>query len=722
MRYNSKGFAGYLTVGIIQGLAAWSAYALIEFLAASVLFRLGRPYARFTPWHWALTGQLILAYLIAGAGAGGVAGLIVFLLRNTKRFSGRPTALVIEHAATLTLCLAIAIQVAAQPSAPDFWWKLLAIALGLADLLLLALCSEVWSTRLGLLTNPWVVAGLFLSAGQVSTLEFMGVARQLGIPVRPWYFMLGALELLAAVAAAWLGRRWRRAGGLYRIWAPNRAAVGLAIVLMATAFGLGVEPSAPVLPHLQLDRASGTSGHPNVILIVMDTVRADHLSLYGYERDTTPNLKEMASDATVYRQAISAADITLTSHASIFTGLYPSWHGAYCQPPDAAFGRKIGPVPTMAEVFAQSGYRTLGVAGNLYLRADFGLQRGFQQFHIPRPVPVLVAESWYMLRHGMRRAIGLFTDTAQFDRLYSRGDAVNQEFFAMLRDGKLAQPPFFAFLNYMDAHFPYLPPQPFDRLFPGKDGGLTQAGLAAFQRLAGPHGENLSPRYSRHSIAEYDGGIAYMDAQIGQLVAWLKRENLYDNTLIAVTADHGEAFGERGLFGHGNSLYANLLHVGLMVKYPHSAHTGVVDAPVSLIDILPTLAQSAGVEAPRGLPGRDLLGPDAFAARNLFSESFPCPVTHSPECPAGCLMRTVVAWPNKYIFSSTGRAEVYELRQDPKESHNLFGSLNPTAKILATQLNAWIKTIPVQQDSPSAPPRTAPALQGLVRKPAVRMR
>src|SRR3984957_14818478 len=128
MKYNSKGIAGYLTVGIIQGLAAWSAYALIEFLASSVLFRLGRPYAQFTPWHWALTGQLMLAYLIAGAVSGGLAGLVVFFLRNTKRFSGRPTALVIEHAATLTLCLAIAIHVATQHGAPHLWSKLRAIA------------------------------------------------------------------------------------------------------------------------------------------------------------------------------------------------------------------------------------------------------------------------------------------------------------------------------------------------------------------------------------------------------------------------------------------------------------------------------------------------------------------------------------------------------------------------------------------------------------------
>jgi arylsulfatase A-like enzyme len=319
-----------------------------------------------------------------------------------------------------------------------------------------------------------------------------------------------------------------------------------------------------------------------------------------------------------------------------------------------------------------------------------------------------------MLRNGMRRVIGLFYDTAQFDRLYSRGDAINGEFFAMLGERNLAQAPFFAFFNYMDAHFPYIPRHPFDHLFPGKDIGTTQATMAALQRTVSNQGETVPPVYSSHAVSQYDGGIAYEDSQIGQLVDWLKRENLYDNTMIVVTGDHGESLGERRLFQHGNSLYANLLHVGLIVKYPHNAPTGVVNAPVSLIDIFPTVMKSVGVEPPRGLQGLDLLDPAVSEPRHLFSESFPCPVAHQPDCPNGCLMRAVVSWPNKYIFSSNGKSEVYDLQQDPYESHNLFGSLNPTARTLATQLKAWINTMPVQHNEMPRPgPEAGRALQGL---------
>jgi len=700
----------YLRLGVIQGVAAWSAYAWIEFLASSIVLRL-RPYARFTAWHWQLTGVLVLAYMATGAVLGVLVGLAGFLFRNHKRLSGRPAALVMEHLAALSLAVAIPVHLILQPAVPATWWNLLLFPLALTTALLLVIRSQTWSTRFGLLTNPWGVAGLFLSSGQISALQFMGVAQQLGTAIRPWYFVLAGIQAIIGAAAIWLGRRWRQAWNPARVFVLNWAAIGLAAGLMVTGFGLGRERPAPAAPAFATARASA---HPNVVLIVMDTARADHLSVYGYQRDTTPNLKKLAADGTVYQQAISAADVTLTSHASIFSGLYASWHGAYCQPPSAGYGRPLGPVPTIAEVLAHNGYHTMGVAANLYLRSAFGLQRGFQHFRIPRPVPVLSAESWYMLRNGMRRVIGLFIDTAQFDRLYARADGVNREFFAMLRQTGGVQAPFFAFFNYMDAHFPYLPPTPFDRLFPGKDRNITQADLTAIQYAVANGQRRLPPLYTRHSISQYDGGIAYADSQIGRLVDWLKRENLYDNTLIVVTADHGEAFGEGGFFQHGNSLHSNLLHVGLVVKYPHSAHTGVIGTPVSLIDIFPTVMKVTGVEPPRGLQGRDLLDPEATAPRNLFSESFPCPVAQGPGCPSGCLMRTVVSWPNKFIFSSNGRSQVYQLDQDPNETHNLFGMLHHTALTLAAQLNAWIRTMPVIPD-PMDPwlPTVGPAFQGL---------
>jgi len=492
---------------------------------------------------------------------------------------------------------------------------------------------------------------------------------------------------LAVAAGSILLGRWMTTDGFSPL---NWAAIVSGVGLLAGSFWLAhVTPAGGTPP-------GGNGAAPNVLLIVMDTVRADHLAVYGYPRDTTPHLKELAADSAVYTQAISASDFTLTSHATLFTGMYASWHGAHCQPPDATYGRALSlEIPTLAGILSTKGYRTLGVAANLYLRSDFGLQRGFQTFQIPRPVPVLSTESKYLLRDGMRRILSWFIDTSQFDRQYSRGDEINRTFFDVPKRADISSAPFFAFLNYMDAHFPYIPPSPFDRRFPGKNDRLGQDDLEAIQDQV-HHGASLPAVYGSHSLSQYDGGIAYIDSQIGELVEWLKEQKLYDSTTIIVTSDHGEAFGEKRLFLHANSTYQNLIHVALLVKFPHSAHRGVVNEPVSLTDVAPTILSMLGYPVPSTAQGRNLLEATSAQPRTIFAESFPCPVFHPPECPQGCLIRTVVSWPDKFITSSSGRYETYDLLKDPGESQNLFGSLNPVAKKLRTELAAWIKTMPAQ--------------------------
>jgi hypothetical protein len=183
--------------------------------------------------------------------------------------------------------------------------------------------------------------------------------------------------------------------------APLRhAAIGGAAILLVSSYALGrpasgVEAASPVLAR---------ADRPNVLLIVMDTVQAEHLAVNGYERDTTPNLRDLARDSIVYANAISASDITLTSHASLFTGMYPSWHGAYCDPQNAAYGRAVSNrYPTLAELLRSAGYQTTGVAANLYLRADSRAGARIRPVPYSRPVPLLVAENAFMLRGSLRR-------------------------------------------------------------------------------------------------------------------------------------------------------------------------------------------------------------------------------------------------------------------------------------------------------------------------------
>ena len=676
--------------GTVLGAAAWSAYAATEVVFASLLFGFTRPFAVFRPWHWQLTGLLLIGYLAVGAVAGAVSGLAVFLLRKAG-WVREDAPVVLESAAALTLLGAFLWNVAANAVSLTGGIAVLIAAACYAVLLLLELRSGRWSVRLGMLTNPWVFSGVLLGVEQTADLLDMASGQQLGGNIKlATHLMEGALIVLVAVAV-WLGRKLRPNLGPAR-WAV--ATLALAAVLVGSMEVMGIAHPAPVTVAAQ-SATQSPGGKPNVLVIVMDTVRADHLSLYGYERDTSPNLRALAQDAVVYTHAQSAADITLTSHASLFTGTYPSWHGAYCKAPEASYGRPLlKSVPTLAEILKGQGYTTLGVASNLYLRSAFGLDRGFQQFRIERPVPLLSDENRCQLRRQMRRLLNLVTDTAQFDRLNSSAEDIDDEFLSTLDGRAQPQTPFFGFINYMDAHFPYIPPAPWDRKFPGKVATLTKDYLES-EQYAISNGGDTPADYRQYCISQYDGGIAYLDAQIGRIVAALKDRGLYENTMIVVTSDHGEAFGERHRVEHGNSPYQNLLHVALLVKYPKSAHKGLAEAPVSLIDVAPTVLAAAGVPVPPAMQGRSLLDGAARRPAELFSETFPCQVIQSVEC-SGCAARAMVAWPFKYIVFNTGKRQLFKLDADPDEAREVSAAGTGEMVALGQTMTAWGKTIPVQ--------------------------
>ncbi len=651
----------------------------------------------FTAWHWELTALLLCAYLAAGILLGGLAGLLVsFLDQKTGWLRDGGTAIALEGAAVLTLIVAFALNLLALARWPSGKTAFLVFCACLALVVLAAMRSRRLSERLGLLTHPWVVAGVLLGVGQgVGFLQLEDLGRQLGARNGLWLGLLALVVLVVIAGSIFIGR-WLRpklTRDRFYLDSAGWAALVMAVVLAGTGFVLAGRTSAQARNAAP---AAGDPARPNVLVVVMDTVRADHLSLYGYGRDTSPNLKKLAADSVVYTQAMAPSDMTLTSHASLFTGLYPTWHGAYCQPPEATHGRMLNQgATTLAETLLANRYSTVGVAANLYLRADFGLQRGFQTFQIPRPVPVLGAdESWYLLRISMRRLMSTVVDTAQFDRLFTRGDDVNQELYKAIETA--GHVPFFAFANYMDAHFPYIPPAPFDRLFPGKNDKLFQGDLEEAEERA-IRGQPLKPGEYTHLLSQYDGGIAYTDAQIGKLIDWLRQRNLYDNTLIVITSDHGEAFGEKNLVLHGNSVYQNLLHVALMIKYPKKAEVGVVNDVVSLIDVAPTILASLGIPVDAKMQGRNLLVNATLPKRDLFSESFPCPVPHPPECPgSGCTSRALLAWPYKLVTASSGKYEVYDLSADPNELHDISAANETRASGLGTELKAWVKTMPAR--------------------------
>ncbi len=444
----------------------------------------------------------------------------------------------------------------------------------------------------------------------------------------------------------------------------------------------------------------GPAGHapqdkPNVVLVMMDTVRADHLSVYGYERETTPFLKSFAREATVYQQAIAAADGTLPTHASVFTGLYPSWHRAHYTPPEHPWGYALeARFPTLAAVLAEKGYSTAGVVANYaYLSREFGLNRGFQLYRVQAPVFLSNWQRPVYLREGIRALLGKVFCLTEFDARTRRAEEINRDAFEFLDAGARGQP-FFLFVNYMDAHNPYLPPAPFDRRFPGKDPHFTEQHGREVETQVLRGRRALTEAERRHIVSQYDGGIAYIDSQIERLVAHLKQLGAYDNTMIIVAADHGEALGEKNLVDHAiTSLYQNLVHVPLLIKYPKQRVAKSEPGLVSQVDVMPTVLDVLGYSAPGVLHGQSLLRP-LPAERTVYSESFPGLLFVQLNKRFDGVKRAAISGSSKLITWTKGRPEFYDLSRDPREIQNLYEPGKEPSPTLASQLTVWAKTAP----------------------------
>jgi arylsulfatase A-like enzyme len=407
------------------------------------------------------------------------------------------------------------------------------------------------------------------------------------------------------------------------------------------------------------------AGAPNVLLIVLDTVRAKSTSLHGYVRPTTPNLERLARRGTHYTRAFATAPWTLPSHASMFTGRLPhELSVGWVAPLDLTY-------PTLAEVLAAAGYATAGfVANTKYCSAEFGLPRGFCHYEDYRIAPGQALDSAFLTRslaYTVRESLGNYD---QPDRK-SAGE-LTRAFRAWLGQ-QAPEQPFFAFLNYFDAHAPYLPPLEFAQMFGSERPSARLPVGPDLVPVSGPALKDMQDAY--------DGAIAYLDHHLGTLVDALEQRGGLDNTLVIVTSDHGEQFGEHGLVDHSGSLYTQLLHVPLVMSFPADiVAVPQVAAPVSLRDLPATVFDVLGLEQPAGFPGQSLLrrslGAGADSGGPIVSEAhkalaFPAwyPAMQGP-------MRSVVAEGKHYIRNlGTGAEELYDLEQDLEEEHDLAATV-----------------------------------------------
>ena len=333
--------------------------------------------------------------------------------------------------------------------------------------------------------------------------------------------------------------------------------------------------------------AAGPAGTGmNVLLVVMDTVRADRLSLYGYGRETTPNLRRFAARASV-RPGQSTAPWTLPSHASMFTGLWPHQTGvSESRPLDSA-------CPTIAEFLAGRGYLTAGFIANTYFcNSWYGLGRGFSHYEDFYNEDLVVSASETLRSSALGRGLVRLARLRAGDRMRKTAAEINRDFLDWL-GGQEAGRPFFAFLNYFDAHSPYVVPGDCDRHFGRRP--ENPAELMVLQDWENRPKQHVPDGEATLVSDAYDDCIGYIDSQIGKLMDELEGRGLLDNTLVVITSDHGEEMGEHGLFGHGRSLYSQEVRVPLLVLAPGGSAAGrVVGEPVSLRDLPATFVEVLG--------------------------------------------------------------------------------------------------------------------------------
>jgi len=451
------------------------------------------------------------------------------------------------------------------------------------------------------------------------------------------------------------------------------------------------EPSAVEMKTLR--------GKPNIIWIVLDTARRDRLSVYGYQRQTTPNLEAFAKEAVVFNRAISAAPWTVPSHASMFTGMYPSKHGAYhsgnkyCDP-------LSGANLTIAEILSAVGYNTVGIAANnAGLSIGFGLHQGFEMYF--EAMPASRSLLWGKLIESL-------PDDFRNNDLRHNELRLSAELNQMVDrwlDEHSANP-FFLFINYMEPHGGYGHiPQPYDTLF-GFRRELHDQLFADFDPVKVVKKEvAVTPAQHRFFDAYTDRKLVYLDHYIGKFFDDLKARQLYDESMIIVVSDHGNLDGEHFSFGHNTELYNILINVPLLIKYPKSMQrTGVVERYVSTIDLMPEVLTICGFPVPEEVQGRPLDEVNHEILAELFEQKNNA---HAKLYPERYYRDLKAIYSNdaenlKYIQSSNGNSELYDLNTDPEEMNNIIAQRPDAAAALDARLEKWLNSFePVQGDEKS---------------------
>ncbi len=446
---------------------------------------------------------------------------------------------------------------------------------------------------------------------------------------------------------------------------PGRAP--FLVLIAAITFSLLTGLSSLLKP------AVAQNARPNVIFIVVDALRADHVSSYGYERPTTPNVDAFMANGARFADATTPSSWTFPSNAGMLTGRMPTrirmndWGSLSAVVPQEEL--------MLAEALKSGGYQTVGFVNNYYLDKQFGMEQGFDLYQ--RLVDSEMAAD-------LNRMAFNWLDTG----------------------GATADKPLFLFMYYYDPNSWYDPPPPYDTLYDSTyTGTLTPEVFQHGQKVVS--GEIVpTPRDVEHLIALYDGEITYWDNHLGRFLNRLAAEGLLDNAVVVLTSDHGQMFGEHGKWVHRNSLYEEVLRVPLFIHFPGVVPAGkVINTPVSTADLMPTVLDLVGLPLPGGLDGANLrpllLGqPNQLGGRPIYAEM---EAETSPSSPGYWIaprfdLRSVKEGGWKYILEVNNPAgnALYNLRPNPLyEPANVIADYPQMGARLHDQIYDWFR-LPTQ--------------------------
>jgi arylsulfatase A-like enzyme len=528
--------------------------------------------------------------------------------------------------------------------------------------------------------------------------------------------VLVAVEIIGAFAALLVGgfsyyflRSGSRSQWLVAI-SPKVSVIGTLLIILL--FGISFVGGGKIASSRKSDYISTKSDRPNILLIVMDTVRADHLSLYGYHLNTTPFLTKMAKESTVFTNAFAASPWTLPSHASLFTGLYPSQHNCHGEHfwLDNSFR-------TLAEVLYDKGYQTINFSNNGYITSYHNMTQGFERtwykgrwaddITMLKSLGSSVVSFFnWLLNHFQNHILAKIIKNPVSYRDSPKAAITNNAISEWLDHDRDKNRPFFIFINYMDAHLPYNPNDKVARLF------LDETNLKRSYRedLRFPPIEHCldlaKSGYTKTDIeiirSLYDACIRYLDGELKSLIDKLKHMGIYDKTLVIITSDHGEYLGTKNRLAHGLGLNEEVLHVPLIARYPNLFKAGAkYDTMVTHIDIPETILSFVNIkERPEGIHKTQLLYDlkEDFRPNVLAEFRFPLHLLIN----ASLLddnskwfieQKTIRNKTDQFIWKSRGEPELYNVVVDPLQHNNLYSKDKEKADKLSKQLATNVKSL-----------------------------